>query len=97
MLLFLSLGAILFAPKDHKPSKLAMMLHGLALLVMVVAGVGVVHKSADTATPLKWEPWLYAKIACWLFLALLPMLIKRGLLPRLFGLVLAIAVGVTAI
>ena len=52
LLLFLSLGGIFFATKDHRPPKIAMILHGIALLVMLVAGVGMVHKSADTVTPI---------------------------------------------
>jgi hypothetical protein len=97
LLLFLSLGGILLTPKDQKPAKLAMILHGVALLIMVVAGVGTVHKSADTAIPLKWGAWLYAKIGCWVLLAILPVLIKKGLVPRFLGLLLAIAAGAAAV
>lgn len=97
LLLFLALGGILLAPKDQKPPKMAMILHGIALLIMVVAGVGVVHKSADTATPIAWENWLFAKIGCWVFLAALPILIKKGMLPRFLALLLVIAIGGTAV
>jgi len=40
LLLYLSLGAVVFGPKDEKPSKLAMMLHGVALLVDAVQRLG---------------------------------------------------------
>ena len=39
LLLYISLGAVVFGPKGSKPSSLAMALHGVALLLMVVAGV----------------------------------------------------------
>jgi hypothetical protein len=89
LLLYLSLGAVVFGPRDEKPSKLAMALHGLALLLMVVAGVGVVHKDPDV----DWGNWLYAKIGCWLLVGALPVLVRKGTVPRFFGLLLAIAAG----
>ena len=57
LLLYLSLGAVVFGPRDEKPSKLAMMLHGIALLLMVVAGVGIWHKDGyeyEGAHPPGW-------------------------------------------
>lgn len=93
LLLFLSLGGLLLAPADGKPSKLAMPLHGLALLVMVIAGVGTVHKDPSV----DWGNWLYAKIGCWVFLAVLPVLVRKGMVPRVLGLLLAIAAGATAV
>lgn len=88
-LLFLSLGAVVFGPKDSKPPKLAMALHGVALLLMVVAGVGVVHKDDGV----DWGNWLYAKIGCWLFVGVLPVLVRKGMVPRFLALVLALAAG----
>lgn len=93
LLLFLSLGGVLLVPAGDKPSKMAMALHGIALLVMGVAGFGAVSK--DPA--IDWGNWLYAKIGCWVFLAILPVLIKKGLLPRMLGLLLAIVAGATAV
>ena len=60
----------------------------LGLLLMVVAGVGVIHKAG-----LEWGGWLYAKIGCWLFVGVLPVLVRKGTVPRFFGLLLAVAVG----
>lgn len=93
LLLFLSLGGVLLGPKDGKPGKMVMMLHGIALLLMVVAGVGVVHKDGAV----DWGNWLYAKIGCWVFLAIMPVLVKKGLLPRVLGVLLAVAAGATAV
>ena len=89
LLLYLSLGAVVFGPKDEKPSKLAMVLHGVALLLMVVAGVGVWHKDANV----EWGNWLSAKIGCWVFLGALPVLVRKGTLPRFLALVLGVAAG----
>ena len=88
LLLYLSLGAVVFGARDAKPARLAMILHGVALLLMVVAGVGVLHKAK-----LEWGNWLNAKIGCWLFVAVLPVLIRKGMVPRFAGLLLALAAG----
>lgn len=93
LLLFLSLGGVLLTPADHKPSKMTMALHGLALLIMIVAGVGTVHKDDGV----DWGNWLYAKIGCWVLLAAMPVLVRKGMVPRMFGLLLAIAAGATAV
>ncbi len=93
LLLFLSLGGVLLTPAGAKPSKMAMALHGIALLVMGVAGFGAVSK--DPA--IDWGNWLYAKIGCWVFLAALPVLVRKGMVPRMLALLLAIAAGATAV
>ena len=93
LLLFLSLGGILFAARDQHMPRIAMILHGVALLVMVFAGVGMVHQSADTATEISWGPGLYAKSGCWVLLAVMPTLLKKGLLGRYGALLLTIAAG----
>lgn len=88
LLLYLSLGAVVFGPKDSKPPKFAMAMHGVALLLMVVAGVGAWHKAG-----LEWQHWLTAKIGCWLFVGALPVLVRKGMVPRFLGLLLALAAG----
>ena len=91
LFLFLGLGGS-FAVSGKEGRGLWMALHGIGLLVMVVAGVGVVHKA-----PLEWAGWLYAKIACWVVVAAVPFLVKSGVLPRFVGLLLALAVGGAAV
>ncbi len=93
LLLFLSLGAVVFGPREEKPPKLAMILHGIALLLMVVAGVGIWHKDDGV----EWGNWLSAKLGCWLFLGALPVLVRKGTLPRFLGLVLGVAAGGAAV
>jgi hypothetical protein len=86
--LFLGLGGVLAAPGKEKSSRLFLVLHGVGLLLMVVAGVGTVHKAGLT-----WGNWLYAKIGCWVLLAALPVLVKKGIVPRMAALLLALALG----
>jgi hypothetical protein len=63
-------------------------LHGIGLLVMLVAGIGIVHKKG-----LAWDPWLLSKIAIWVLVGATPTLVKNGVLPRMVALVLALALG----
>ncbi|MFK7738884.1 MAG: hypothetical protein AB8H80_01075 [Planctomycetota bacterium] len=94
LLLFLSLGGVLLSPADKKAPKSAMILHGIALLAMLVAGFGYVHKSATV----DWEAkWVYAKIGCWLLVGALPILIRKGILPKPVGLLVAVAAGAAAV
>lgn len=92
MLLLLGLGGVLaHAGGDGKAPRLFLVMHGIGLLVMLVAGVGFVHKK-----PLNWDNWLFAKIACWVLLAALPVLVRRGIVPRFLAVVLVLGLGATA-
>jgi hypothetical protein len=91
LVLFLGLGGM-FASEPGKGSKLFPALHGIGLVVMVVAGIGYAHKMS-----LGWPNWLLAKIACWVIVAALPALAKRGVLPRAAALLLALAIGGVAV
>ncbi len=90
LMLFLGLGGML-ASEPGKGSKLFAALHGIGLLVMAVAGVGFAHKSNYG-----WPNWMIAKIACWVVLGALPVLVKRGVLPRAVAILLVLAIGGTA-
>lgn len=90
--LFLGLGGVLVtAGEGGKAPKLYLMLHGIGLLVMLVCGIGFVHKAG-----LAWENWLFAKIACWVLIGAVPVLVRRGVLPRTVALVVVLALGTTA-
>lgn len=92
LLVFLGLGGVLAtAGGEGKTPRLFLILHGVGLLVMLVCGIGFVHKSG-----LKWENWLFAKIACWVLIGALPMLVRKGVLPRAIALVLVVAIGAAA-
>ncbi|HZN41733.1 MAG TPA: hypothetical protein VFD82_23215 [Planctomycetota bacterium] len=91
--LMIGLGGMLAtAGRDgSKPPMLFMALHGIGLLTLLVAGIGVAHKSN-----LGWPNWMLAKIACWVLLAALPVLVRRGVLPRGVAALLVIGLGALA-
>lgn len=89
MVLFLGLGGVLTSEPGKAP-KLAAALHGLGLLTMIVAGVGLMHRSSPV---IAWENWVFAKIGAWVLLAVLPLLVKKGVLPRFFAFLLVLAIG----
>lgn len=93
LFLFCGLGGIFAtAGKEKKPAGLFLALHGIGLLAMLVAGIGFAHKSG-----LGWPNWVIAKIGCWLLLAVLPTLLRRGVLPRAMAVLLALAIGGAAV
>ncbi len=79
MLLFLSLGgALVFSAgnvdRGHPWRKLLGASHGLSLLLLLVAGFGLLAKLA-ILTPL--QGWVYAKLAIWLVLGGSIAMIRR--------------------
>ena len=92
MLLFLGLGGVLTHEAGKAP-KLCAILHGLGLLTLVVCGVGLMHKSEPK---IEWQPWVFAKIGGWVLLGAIPVLVKKGILPRAIALLLVLAIGVGA-
>jgi hypothetical protein len=89
-MVFAGLGAMLASEPGRTPKTFAA-LHGAGLLLMLVAGIGFAHKSGYG-----WPAWMIAKIACWIVLGAAPVLVKRGVLPRLAALLLVLAIGVVA-
>jgi hypothetical protein len=99
ILVFLGFGGLLLgsrdADADAPPSRMAMILHGVGMLVMLVAGFGVLARmSISWSWP--WPGWVFAKFGAWLLIGALPVLYKRRLVPPIVVLVIAIAIGVTA-
>ncbi|MCR9245315.1 MAG: hypothetical protein NXI31_09805 [bacterium] len=94
LMLFLGLGGMLaHAKRDGaKAPALYGVMHGVGLLVMLVAGIGQAHKLAYG-----WPAWMLLKIGCWVVLAMMPVLARRGLVPAAMALLLAVALGGTAI
>lgn len=90
MFLLLSLGAylILSMNKSEKGKKLAAITHGISVLIILVAGFGLLARlgylSVDT-----WPIWVWLKVTIWLILALIIILIKRmpELIPALWFLI----------
>ena len=91
LMVFLGLGGML-AVSDGKAPKLYAALHGIGLLTMLVAGVGVLHKAG-----LAWNGLIFAKIACWVMLGAAPVLVRRGVLPRSGAVVLVLVIGGIAV
>lgn len=50
-----------FAGPPESTKKRVMMCTGIASLLMLVSGVGLMHKLA-----LAWHGWIFVKIVCWL-------------------------------
>ena len=67
ILLSLSIGGNLFARKagETKPPKLVSALHGVGLLLLIVAGFGMIAR-LDIGWP--FPIWIWSKIAIWLLL-----------------------------
>ena len=96
ILVFTSFGALLLGPRDDSKikRKMAMIFHGIGVLVMLVAGFGMMAR-LEIAFP--WFGWLWAKLGCWLVISLLPVAVSKGWVPRSAALFLAIALAAFAV
>src|SRR5882672_7332670 len=94
ILLMLGFGAALSAA-DGQRSRLGAMLHGLGLVIMLVAGFGMMAR-LDISAPGKWPLWLMLKMVAYLLLGALPMLVRKGVVPRPFGWLCVVLLGVAA-
>lgn len=90
LLMFLGLGGVLATGgrEGAKASRVYLLLHGLGALASLVAGIGFAHRSG-----MGFPTWVIAKIAAWLVLGLMPLLVSRGILPRAIALVLVLGLG----
>lgn len=91
--LLFGLGGLLAGSKDGgKAPAIYMALHGIGLLALLVAGIGVAHKAGYG-----FPAWMSAKVGCWVLLAATPILLKKGLLPRALAVVVVLGIaGVAA-
>lgn len=87
-LLMMSAGVALATPKDA-PQKTSMIFHGLGLVLLLVAGFGMLAR-LNLSDPSLWRTWMWAKIGVWVVAAVLPALVRRGFIPRPFGWVVAL-------
>lgn len=82
---FTALGAVAMlalrsgsdADDDRPVRKVLMMVHGVGLLVVVVAGFGLMARKG-MAQPAAWPTWIYGKIAIWLALGAAVGFIRRA-------------------
>ena len=92
IVLYLALGAVLLSPENNgeKPPKVAAALHGIGLLVMLVAGFGMLDR-LNVAWP--WPTWVFLKLGIWILLGAMPVLVRKGIIPRSLGWLFAGALG----
>jgi len=100
--LLLSLGAYLMLSmnKSERGRKLAALTHGISVLIILVAGFGLLARLGLFGAG-GWPDWVWVKLIVWLMLALIIVLIKRVpdlihvlwfLIPALAGLAAYMAV-----
>lgn len=87
--LFLFVGFGGLASSDEGSRKKAMMYHGIGLLILLIAGFGLIAKLKLSYA----APWVLVKLGIWLVLGFLPVLAKRGVLPAKMVIYIAIALG----
>ena len=78
--LFFSLGGLwlLYEAKSNSLKsfkKILITIHGISLLIALVAGLGLIVK---LAVPTPWPLWVYVKFVIWLMLGAFPLVIKRA-------------------
>ncbi len=76
-LLFAALGYLALRPAD-KAIKLPSISHGIALLLLLVSGFGMLAKLGIMG--LSWPLWIWLKLVIWLLLGAALVLVRR--LPR---------------
>lgn len=93
ILLMLGLGASLGAGREvARARRVGAIFHGVGLLVIIVAGFGMMARAGIHGWPL----WLILKICIWVLIATLPLLVKKGKLPSAIAWLLAAALATTA-
>ena len=60
---------------DRSPRRLLLATHGIALLLVLVGGFGMLARLGITGA---WPLWIWIKMAVWLALAALPVLLRRS-------------------
>lgn len=101
LLLFTSLGGLAMlslrggSPEETKPlKKMLMIIHGIALLVVFVAGFGLMARLGMMGAG--WPTWIFGKLAVWIVLGGAAALVaKRPAMGKLWYLVLPL-LGATA-
>ena len=88
--LFASLGALAVVPADRR--KPFMALHGIAAVVMLIAGFGLL---ARLGLARNIPMWTYAKVVIWLILGATPVILRRK--PNLAVPVLLFSIALGAI
>jgi hypothetical protein len=95
IVLFLGLGGILsHAGSAQKAPKLYSMLHGLGLLAVLVSGFGALARQAGGFA---FPAWAIALVGVWLLIGVLPVLVRRGIVPAPIAWLAAAGLGALAV
>ncbi len=90
MALFAGTGAALASADHGATRKFGAILRGVALLLLIVTGFGLLAK----LDIMKSMPvWVWLKLAIWMIAAVLPVFVKRKLLPATTAVFIALALG----
>lgn len=90
MALFAGTGAALAGAENVSIRKFGAILRGVALLLLLVTGFGMLAKlGIMKSMPL----WVWLKLGIWVIAAILPVFVKRRLLPATTAVFLALALG----
>jgi hypothetical protein len=89
IILFGALGASIYT-SSNKDNKLAAILHGISLLLILVSGFGLIARIWGS----QWQWWMFVKMAIWLLLGGAYTLGKKRLISEntTFGIVLALGI-----
>lgn len=95
VLVMLGLGAILGSGREvARARRIGSILHGVGILVMIVAGFGLMARLGIMG-PEHWPLWLILKMGIWVLIALLPVFVKKDVIPSAVGWL--VAAGLAAI
>lgn len=90
MALFAGTGAALASADLGATRKFGAILRGIALLLLLVTGFGLLAKQGIMKSmPL----WVWLKLAIWTIAAVLPVFVKRKLLPGTTAVLIALVLG----
>jgi hypothetical protein len=87
ILLFVGFGGLLSGDADARRS--AMKFHGIGLIILLVAGFGLIAKLKLPYT----SPFIIAKVVIFLVLGFLPVLARKRTLPAGTVVLIAVALG----
>jgi predicted tellurium resistance membrane protein TerC len=94
LFVFASIGGMLaVAGGVTSAKKLVGMLHGIGLVILLVAGFGFLAK-AKVGYP--YPNWVWAKMGIWLVLGILPLIVRKRFVQPGVGVMIGILLGATA-